>query len=99
MTGGDFRAALEQMEAWIADPNWDPDPQALAQWNAGLAEAMEQAKGTAEWSALVARAQLLGRQLEDHAARLEQLKEKVKAELEAIECGGRALRGYGARTR
>ena len=36
--------AIEQMEAWLGDQNWEPDPQALGQWNADFQAALAQAE-------------------------------------------------------
>jgi flagellar hook-associated protein FlgK len=93
------RVAIEQMEAWIADPAWEPDPDRLAQWNAEFTAAMAGAEKAEGWPQLLARAHALGAQLEDRVIRLAQLRDDVRAELDALECGTRALRGYGASTR
>lgn len=99
MSAGDVLAALEQMEAWLADPGWEPEPEALAQWNVGFQAAMAKAKASEGLSELVPRAHALGRRLETRIAGLVQVQDKVRAELEALECGNRALKGYGASIR
>ena len=43
MSDDRVRAAIEQMEAWLADLTWQPDPEVLAQWNAELQAALAQA--------------------------------------------------------
>ena len=99
MSDGKVRAAIEQMDTWLADPSWEPDPEALAQWNAGFQEAVDQAEKTKGWSDLVARAHRLGQDLEVRIARSAQLRDEARAELDAQERGSRALRGYGASAR
>ncbi len=96
MSEGGLHTALERMEAWVADPTWEPDPGLLAQWNAEFQTALACAEKGPDWPELMARAHALGWQLESRTAKLAQLKEKVKAELDAFERGDRALRGYRA---
>ena len=90
------RAAIEQMEGWMADPTWEPDPELLAQWNAGFQAALAQAKKTEGWLDLVARAHTVGARVEARVSQLAQVRDGVKAELDAQDRGNRALRGYGA---
>lgn len=92
------RAAIEQMETWLAEPNWDPDPEALTQWNADFTLALAQAEKAAGWPDLVARAHAVGQRLEARTILEAQARDKVKAELEAQERGSRALKGYRAMT-
>jgi len=99
MSLGQVRAAIEQMEAWTADPAWEPDPEALAQWNAGFQAALAQVDKTKDWSELAARAHAAGERLQAHLTRVGKLRDGVKAELDAIDTGNRALKGYGANTR
>jgi hypothetical protein len=99
MSDGKVRAAIEQMEAWMADPAWSPDAAALARWNAGFLAAMAEAGKSAGWADLMARAHAAGRELEARTARMAQTQEGVRAELKAQERGNRALRGYGASAR
>lgn len=99
MSDGQVRAAIEQMEAWIADPAWEPDPEALAQWNAEFQSAMAGAEKAEGWLGLVGRARAAGQQLEVRTMQLAQLRDGVRAELDAMECGNRALKGYGASAR
>jgi hypothetical protein len=93
------QAAIEQMEAWLADPTWEPDPVVLAQWHAAFLEAVGQAEKSIHWSALVVRAHRAGEQLEARCRELSKERDRVKALLEAQERGGRALKGYGASSR
>jgi len=99
MSDGEVRAVIEQMEAWIGDPSWEPDPESLAQWNAGFQAAVAQAEKGAGWPDLVARAHAVSQHLEARMIRLVQLRDEMRAELGAQERGNRALRGYGASTR
>jgi hypothetical protein len=93
------RAAIDQMEAWIGDPAWEPDPQDLEAWNSQYQQALAGAEKGEEWPALVARAQHLGPRLEARLRDLIQRRNEIKAELDAQERGNRALAGYGANTR
>jgi hypothetical protein len=93
------RAAIEQMEAWLADPNWKPDPEALAQWNAAFQAALAQAEKAPGWPDLIGRAHVAGQLLEARSVVVAEARDQVRAELEAQERGTRALKGYGANTR
>lgn len=99
MSDGGLHAALGQMEAWVADPAWEPDPQALAQWDAAFQAAMARAEKGQDWQDLMARAHGLGQQLEMRSMMFARLRDQVKADLEAFERGDRALKGYRATTR
>ena len=92
-------AAIEQMEAWLGDPNWEPDPEALSQWNADFQAALAQAEKASGWPDLVSRAHATGQLLEARIAVVAEERDQVRAELAAQERGNRALRGYGASTR
>ena len=99
MSDPKVRAAIEQMEAWMGDPNWEPDPGQLEAWNKEYQTAVSQAEKGAGWPELVERAHALGRRLEPRLAQMVRLRDELKAELEAQERGNRALLGYGASTR
>jgi hypothetical protein len=99
MSNQKVRAAIEQMEAWTADPLWEPDPDELSKWNAVFQEAVAQASKGDGWPDLVARAHAVGRHLETQTARLSQLRNAIGAELDVQERGHRALKSYGASTR
>jgi hypothetical protein len=99
MSDARVRAAIEQMEAWIGDPNWEPDPVLLETWNTAYQSAVANAEKGEGWSDLVARAHVLGKELEPRIAHLVRLRDQVKAELDAQGRGNRALIGYGASTR
>ncbi|MBK8791650.1 MAG: hypothetical protein IPN59_00615 [Holophaga sp.] len=99
MNDGRVRAAIEQMEAWLSDVAWEPDPDALAQWEEEFRMALAQAEKGSGWAALIARAHEAGRMLEARIEVVAEARDRIKAELEAQEQGNRALRGYGANTR
>jgi len=92
-------AAIEQMEAWLGDQNWEPDPQALGQWNADFQAALAQAEKAPGWPELVSRAHAAGQLLEARIVMAAEERDQVRAELAAQDRGNRALRGYGASTR
>ena len=98
MSDGEVRAAIAQMEAWVADPSWIPDSGALACWNAGFQLAMDRAEKGQGWPELMARAHAVGQLLAARTSQFEQLRESVRTDLEVQERGSRALRGYGAST-
>ena len=93
------RAAIEQMEAWLADANWEPDPDALAQWNTGFNMALAEAEKAADWPELRARAHAAGHQMEAKMAVFAEAKERLRKALEQQELGRRAMKGYGATAR
>lgn len=94
MSAGRIRAAIEQMEAWLANPNWEPDPQALAHWNAAFQIALTQNEKGPGWSELAARAHAAGKLLEARLVVVSAARDQVRAELEAQVRGDRALKGY-----
>jgi hypothetical protein len=94
MSAGRVRAAIEQMEAWLADPEWEPDPEALAQWNAEFQAALSEPGKGPGWAELMARAQVTGRLLGARLAGVVAARDQVRAELEAQVRGNRALKGY-----
>jgi len=88
--------AIEQMEAWVVDPKWEPDPDALSQWNSRYSAAVALAERGDEWPGMVSRAHALGQLL---AARVEGFghqRDAIRAELMGMERGRRALGGYGS---
>lgn len=99
MSDARVRAAIEKMEAWLADPIWEPEADALDAWNRDFLEAMGRAEKAPGWDALIERAHGAGRRLEDRIAVLSAEKDKVQAELERQGRGNRALKGYGANVR
>ena len=89
-------AAIQQMEMWLADSSWNPDPEALARWNVAFQEAMAGASKGPAWQELMTRSHVAGERLEARIGPLAEARDKVKAELDAQERGHRALRGYSA---
>ena len=88
------RAAIEQMEAWLADSGWEPDPDALAQWNAEFQTALNQTGKGPGWPELAARAHAAGRLLEARSSVVAAARDQMRVELEAQVLGNRALKGY-----
>lgn len=99
MNPGEARTLLDRMEAWLLDPSWQPESEALAQWNARFQAAKAQSSGSDEWPELAARAHAAGLRLDARIAPLVRLRDEIKAELEVQERGNRALKGYGAGVR
>lgn len=99
MKDGGLRASIEQMEAWVADPTWEPDPERLAQWDVDFQAALARAEKGPDWPNLMARAHAAGRELEARTVKFAQLRDQMKAELDAQERGNRALMGYRASIR
>ena len=93
------RLLVQEMEAWLADPAWEPDAEVLAVWDAQFRVALAQAEKAMGWEALVARAHKVGRLLEVRAAALAEDSLRLKGELNAQGQGARALKGYGASIR
>lgn len=99
MSDATVRAAIEQMEAWLADPGWEPEAEALAEWDAGFRAAMAAAEKGEGWPGLVGRAHTAGQRLEARTEVMAQEQDRIRAELDAQGRGNRALKGYGASTR
>jgi hypothetical protein len=99
MSDGRVRAAIEQMEAWLADPIWDPDPKALAQWNLEFQTALVQAEKAPGWIELIARAHVAGRLMETRIVAAVEAQDRIRTELALQEQGTRALRGYDTSAR
>ncbi len=87
-------AAIEQMEAWLADPAWDPDSEVLAQWTTEFQGALTQTGKGPGWSELAARAHAAGKLLETRLAGVIAARDQVRTQLEAQVRGDRALQGY-----
>ena len=96
MSGGNLLTVIAQMEVWLADPGWEPDPVALAQWNADYSNSVEMAKKSPEWLELQVKAHLVGELLELRLVHFTQVRDELRAELEIQNRGDRALRGYGS---
>lgn len=96
MSDGAVLSIIDQMERWIEDPTWNPDPEILAQWNIEFQEAMARADKGPGWGELIKRAHAVGERLEARMVPFVQRRDELKAELDAQERGNRALKGYGA---
>ena len=99
MSDARVRAAVEQMEAWLNDPAWEPDPDALARWDSECLSALAAAEKGEGWPELAERAHAAGRRLDARSEEMAGELARIKVELEAQELGSRALRGYGASSR
>ncbi len=99
MSDTSVRAAIEQMEAWLADANWIPNVEVLAQWDAEFQASLARAEKGPGWVDLVARAMAAGRQVEDRTVLFVELRDQLRKEIEAHERGSRALKGYEANSR
>jgi hypothetical protein len=94
-----LRASIAQMEAWVADPSWEPDPEALARWDAEFQTSLAQTEKGEDWPDLMARAHAVGHRLQARTVRFAQVRDELRAELDAQERGNRALKGYRASVR
>jgi hypothetical protein len=99
MTDQPVCAAIEQMEAWLADTTWEPDAYTLAQWDTEFQAVLAQAEKGPGWAELRDRAHVAGHRLEARRAVLAAALDELRRELEVQERGNRALKGYGASTR
>ena len=94
MSDGRVQASLDDLERLLATLVDDPDPAAVAAWHAGFKAALAGAEKGPQWAALIARAQDLGRRLDEQMRHLEAIRGAVRQELLAREKGSRALKGY-----
>ena len=99
MSAGRLRLAIEQMEAWLANMTWEPDPEALAQWELEFRAALADYKKGSGSTDLLDRAHAAGKLLEVRIQSMEDQLVQMRTGLEAQGLGNRALRGYGASTR
>lgn len=96
MSDRQVRAAVEQMEAWLDDPAWMPDADALSRWDEAFRSALAEAEKGAGWRELTARAHEAGRRLDERSNALAAELAQLKTKLESQDVGSRALRGYRA---
>ena len=99
MSDGEVRAAIEALEAWVADAGAPLDPTFLAEWNGRFQSAVASAERGRGWEGLLERAHRLAGQVALRQAAAEEQREAIRTELRQQEQGSRALRGYGASTR
>lgn len=90
------RAAIDQIEGWLADPAWMPDPEALKCWTTDFQVALAEVEKGPDWPAVASRAHAAGKLLEARLMVVAAARDQVKTQLEAQGRGNRALRGYGA---
>lgn len=99
MSDRDLRAAIEQMEAWLSDLNWEPEVEAVVLWNARLREAIALAEKGSDWPELVGLAHGVGQRLELRIQQFVQRQAGIRARLDEQGQGNRALKGYKASAR
>lgn len=99
MSNACLLAALDEMESWLADPIWEPEPEALAEWNIRFQQALGKAEKAEGWQEIAKRAHALGYQLEQRLQPFVQLRNEIKFELNSLESGNRALQAYGSSIR
>ena len=99
MSDAEVCAAIEALEAWVADAAAPLEPAFLADWNGRFQAAVATAERGAGWEGLLARAHRLAGQVALRQAAAEEQREAIRTELRQQEQGSRALRGYGASTR
>jgi hypothetical protein len=92
-------AAIEAMEAWMADPGHPMDGPTLEAWNRGFQAAVAQAERGPGWEELVVRAHTLVERVEARRKAVAAQRDAVRLELERQTQGTRALKGYGSSTR
>ena len=92
---GSMRVTIDQMEAWLADPNWEPEPEAISRWNLEFEEGLAEARQFPDWDELQARVHALGARLEFRLTHFTQVRDGLRDELSVQERGNRALKGYG----
>ena len=88
--------AIEQMEAWLAEPLWAPTPESLALWHVEFQAALSEAEKAQGWAELIARAHSAGRLLEVRSNAVAADLERLRSERASQGLGDRALKGYGA---
>ncbi|MFN7959478.1 MAG: hypothetical protein U0P46_14280 [Holophagaceae bacterium] len=93
------REAVEQMEAWLEDPAWQPDLETLTRWEDAFRVAVAQAEKNLGWPELVQRAHEAGRRLDERSEAMAAELGQLKVRLQAQDQGNRALKGYGASSR
>lgn len=99
MSDARVKAAIQEMEAWLDDPAWVPDADALARWDEGFRAAAAQAERAEGWPELAERAHAAGRRLAHRSEALAAELVHLKAKSQIQDQGQRALRGYGASSR
>ena len=96
MSDSQVRRSIEQMEAWLDDPSWEPEATALSAWQDAFDAAAAGAERSEDWPALVQRAHEVGRRLDLRAQEVAAEAERLRLRLESQDRGVRALKGYGS---
>ena len=99
MSDAAVRAAIQAMEAWLADPERALDEVALEAWNRDFRAAVAGAEKGPGWPELVARGHRLAERVESRRQAVAAQRDAVRLELEQQVQGDRALKGYGSSTR
>lgn len=99
MTNGQVIALLDQMEAWLEDPTWEPETEPLAEWTDRFNAALAAADRGQGWEAVRERCHSIRRRLEQRLKTVMEARDLLRTELESQDRGARALKGYGAATR
>jgi len=94
MSDGQVQAVIAQMEAWLADAGWDPEPEAMELWNQQFEEAVATAERGPGWAELVRRSHEVGARVEQRTQPMVMKLKELQAELGAQAKGSRALQGY-----
>ena len=94
MSATELERLLIQMEAWLADPDWEPDAPPLAEWVREVQAARASAEGAAAWPRLDARRRALALRLEEAVGMMEQDLHERRASWTR---GAQALRAYAPR--
>jgi hypothetical protein len=82
------------MEAWLAEPAWEPQADALRDWNAAFTRAKRHAARTGGWPAHADRARALGQRLQGLMEGVQARREALRHQLDAGVRGRRALVAY-----
>lgn len=91
--------ALDQMEAWLSEPDRVFEAGELSTWNQTYFAAVASAERGPAWVEIVMRAHRIGKALNERMSTLIAERDELKEELESFARGNRALKGYGANTR
>lgn len=99
MSDAAVRAALAQMEVWLADETWQPEAEVLAAWDRQFLAALAEAERGPGWAEQIALCHHLGERLQARTVAMEAQLELLRNQLEGHSLGTRALKGYGAALR
>lgn len=94
MSDAQVQAHLDQLERWLSDPGWIPDPSAMALWDAGFHAALATAERGSGWEPLVLQGRALNERLKAHASGLALAMEEIRLELQQQASASQALKAY-----